>query len=166
VRARSVVVLPGLGNNSKDYAGLAEQLQQRGLHVEVAPVARLDWARNAAGLRYREYWQGTLAPRPTVDWYLQRVGAALEAAKRATDGAPVTLLCHSAGGWLGRCGGGRLRAAGDAGGLGSATAWARLRTDDRGWLRLPAGCSCWTLTAPASTSLCRWGRLSCRPPTA
>lgn len=81
--SRSVVILPGLGNNSKvgpcftvsaqamraehakpswahlpdlvgpagahpprpvqDYAGLVEQLQQRGLHVEVAPVSRLDW---------------------------------------------------------------------------------------------------------------------------
>jgi alpha-beta hydrolase superfamily lysophospholipase len=38
-----VVILPGLGNNSKDYEGLVEQLQQRGLHVEVAPVNRIDW---------------------------------------------------------------------------------------------------------------------------
>jgi hypothetical protein len=37
-----------------------------------------------------------------VDWYLKRVEQAAEAAKRATDGAPMTLLCHSAGGWLGR----------------------------------------------------------------
>lgn len=99
---RSVVILPGLGNNSKDYAGLVEQLAGRGLHCEVAPVARLDWARNAAGLRQAEYWRGTLQPRPTVDWYLERVAAAVEAAKRATDGAPLTLLAHSAGGWLGR----------------------------------------------------------------
>lgn len=113
--------------------------------------------RNASGLRYREYWAGTLQPRPTgkrqgwvtgllagapacahwhtsckmqggqrlrcwtvcgigevrhmpvstsctsaVDWYLDRVQQAVEAAKRATDGAPLTLLAHSAGGWLGR----------------------------------------------------------------
>ncbi|KAI3434819.1 hypothetical protein D9Q98_002876 [Chlorella vulgaris] len=100
--SRSVVILPGLGNNSKDYEGLAEQLQQRGLHVEVAPVNRIDWGRNASGLRYQDYWKGTLKPRPTVDWYLKRVEQAAEAAKRATDGAPMTLLCHSAGGWLGR----------------------------------------------------------------
>jgi alpha-beta hydrolase superfamily lysophospholipase len=37
-----------------------------------------------------------------VDWYLQRVQQAVEAANRAADGAPLTLLCHSAGGWLGR----------------------------------------------------------------
>lgn len=42
-------------------------------------------------------------PAPAVDWYLERVATAVEAAKRATDGAPITLLCHSAGGWLGRC---------------------------------------------------------------
>ena len=27
----------------QDYDKLVEQLQQRGLHVEVAPVSRLDW---------------------------------------------------------------------------------------------------------------------------
>ncbi|KAL4446771.1 hypothetical protein ABPG77_008015 [Micractinium sp. CCAP 211/92] len=99
---RSVVILPGLGNNAKDYEGLAGLLRDRGLHVEVAPVSRLDWARNASGLRYADYWRGTLKPRPTVDWYLQRVAQATEAAKRATEGAPMTLLAHSAGGWLGR----------------------------------------------------------------
>ncbi|GAB4813785.1 hypothetical protein N2152v2_000831 [Parachlorella kessleri] len=99
---RAVVILPGLGNNSKDYAGLASQLATKGLHVEVASVRRIDWARNAAGLTDINYWRGTLKPRPTVDWYLQRVGAALESAQRATDGAGVTLLAHSAGGWLGR----------------------------------------------------------------
>lgn len=128
--------------------------------LQVAPVSRLDWARNASGLRYADYWRGTLKPRPTggrlqlladswveprircrrpttvdarfvpcalapsavcrqmgvynppsplpccpclaVDWYLQRVAQATEAAKRATEGAPMTLLAHSAGGWLGR----------------------------------------------------------------
>ena len=67
-RSRSVIVLPGLGNNSKDYAQLAGLLQQQaggGLHVEVADVSRLDWGRNAAGLRYGDYWRGTLKPRPT-----------------------------------------------------------------------------------------------------
>jgi alpha-beta hydrolase superfamily lysophospholipase len=41
--SRAVVVLPGLGNNSKDYERLVEQLQRRGLHTEVAQVSRLDW---------------------------------------------------------------------------------------------------------------------------
>lgn len=134
--------------------------------------------RNAAGLRYPEYWQGKLAPLPTgeaggedsrgdlwdswragadlcgspyrgvrrgaarqgggadgfgrdlataalfsprfpplchqlhpiladaiffaVSWYLERVSAAVEAAAAASGGGPLTLLCHSAGGWLGR----------------------------------------------------------------
>jgi hypothetical protein len=40
---RSVVVLPGLGNNSQDYAAVAQALQARGLHVQTAAVARADW---------------------------------------------------------------------------------------------------------------------------
>mmetsp|Transcript_42427 Transcript_42427/g.100690 ORF Transcript_42427/g.100690 Transcript_42427/m.100690 type:complete len:329 (+) Transcript_42427:170-1156(+) len=100
--SRAVVILPGLGNSSGDYTALSTLLTDRGLHVETASVARIDWMRNAAGLRYRAYWTGNLKPRPTVDWYLNRVEAAMDSAKRAVDGGPVTLLGHSAGGWLGR----------------------------------------------------------------
>lgn len=100
---RAVVILPGLGNNAADYAALAAQLRaQHRLHTEVAPVARVDWARNAAGLLDGAYWAGTLTPRPTVDWYLERTAAAVAAARAAAPGAPLTLLAHSAGGWLGR----------------------------------------------------------------
>jgi triacylglycerol esterase/lipase EstA (alpha/beta hydrolase family) len=48
------------------------------------------------------WWKGTLTPRPAVDWYLTRVNQAMDDLKREVDGAPITLLCHSAGGWLGR----------------------------------------------------------------
>ncbi|CAG9461014.1 unnamed protein product [Pedinophyceae sp. YPF-701] len=100
---RAVVVLPGLGNNAKDYDGLADLLRDRlDVHVDVAQVARLDWARNAAGLVDPNYWKGTLKPRPTVNWYLKRTEAAVKRAREATDGGPVTLLAHSAGGWMGR----------------------------------------------------------------
>jgi len=58
-------------------------------------------ARNAAGLLDRNYWTGTLRPRPTVDWYLQKIESAVAAAKE-NKGAPITILAHSAGGWLGR----------------------------------------------------------------
>lgn len=43
---RSVVLLPGLGNNSQDYAPMAETLRERGLHVQTAAVARPDWYYN------------------------------------------------------------------------------------------------------------------------
>lgn len=33
---RAVVLLPGLGNNSKDYKAVGEALESRGLHVQVA----------------------------------------------------------------------------------------------------------------------------------
>ncbi len=100
--ARSIVILPGLGNAANDYAKLADAMCGMGMYVTTANVARVDWLRNAAGLRDPAYWRGTLQPRPTVDWYLEKIAAAVEDAKRATDGAPVTLLAHSAGGWLGR----------------------------------------------------------------
>lgn len=65
-------------------------------------VGRADWGRNGSALTDVNWWKGTLKPRPAVDWYLTRVNEALDQLKREVDGAPITLLCHSAGGWLGR----------------------------------------------------------------
>ena len=98
-----MVILPGLGNNAADYASLAIELQMgENMHVEVAPVSRIDWARNAAGLLDPAYYSGKLEPRPTVDWYLRKIEEAVESAREAHPKAPITLLAHSAGGWLGR----------------------------------------------------------------
>lgn len=100
--SRSIVLLPGLGNNASDYNKLASDLQQRGFQVHTAAVRRIDWARNAAGLLDTNYWKGTLQPRPTVDWYLELISKAIDQAQSQSNGAPITLLAHSAGGWLGR----------------------------------------------------------------
>ena len=62
------MILPGLGNNSKDYDPLAKAIRERGLLVDTAKIARLDWGRNAAGLLDLSYYRGTLQPRPVVDW--------------------------------------------------------------------------------------------------
>ena len=69
---KGVLILPGLGNSYKDYAELAERLHARDFDVEIAQVARADWLRNAAGLTDPAYYRGTLQPRPTVDWYLNK----------------------------------------------------------------------------------------------
>lgn len=65
---RGIIILPGLGNNSADYDGLAAQLRAKGVAVAIAPVARIDWSRNAAALTDGNWWRGTLKPRPAVDW--------------------------------------------------------------------------------------------------
>jgi hypothetical protein len=60
-----------------------------------AQIGRPDWSRNAAALTDMNWWKGTLKPRPAVDWYLERVAAAMDELKREVDGAPITMLCHS-----------------------------------------------------------------------
>ncbi|XP_041001786.1 uncharacterized protein LOC121247510 isoform X3 [Juglans microcarpa x Juglans regia] len=120
---RPAVILPGLGNNSSDYKKLEATLnEQYGVPTLVAKVSRLDWLRNAAGLVDPNYWRGTLRPRPVLDWYLKRVDeAVLEAKELAQDashwfrcqlmvgngsssltGGTLSLIGHSAGGWLAR----------------------------------------------------------------
>lgn len=73
-----------------------------GCSQHTVQVGRADWGRNAAALTDMGWWKGTLKPRPAVDWYLNRLNASLDELKREVDGAPITLLAHSAGGWLGR----------------------------------------------------------------
>ncbi|KAJ7519855.1 hypothetical protein O6H91_20G058400 [Diphasiastrum complanatum] len=99
---RPAVVLPGLGNNSADYASLVSSLEARGISSTVAEVSRADWLRNAAGLLDGNYWKGTLTPRPVLDWYLERIRRAIEVAKDLSSSDKVSIIGHSAGGWLAR----------------------------------------------------------------
>ena len=98
----AVVVLPGLGNCTEDYDAFAAELESRGFSATVATVGRPDWLRNAAGLTQLAYWQGTLEPRPTVDWYLSRIADAVTEAKAKSGSDRVALVAHSAGGWMSR----------------------------------------------------------------
>lgn len=68
----------------------------------VANVSRIDWLRNAAGLVDPNYWRGTLKPRPVLDWYLKRVDEAVNEAVKYSEGGSLSIIGHSAGGWLGR----------------------------------------------------------------
>ena len=52
-------------------------------------------SRNAAALTDGNWWRGTLTPRPAVNWYLNKVDAAMQGLKRKVDGAPITVLTHS-----------------------------------------------------------------------
>lgn len=67
-RPPAVVILPGLGNATGDYDALKSDLEALQLTAKVANVARIDWARNAAGVVDINYWKGTLCPTPTVNW--------------------------------------------------------------------------------------------------
>ncbi|XVE90319.1 hypothetical protein DITRI_Ditri20bG0068000 [Diplodiscus trichospermus] len=99
---RPAVILPGLGNNTGDYKKLELTLQEYGVPTVVAKVSRIDWLRNAAGLVDPSYWKGTLQPRPVLDWYLKRVDDAVQEAKELPQGGKLSLIGHSAGGWLAR----------------------------------------------------------------
>ncbi|KAF8380849.1 hypothetical protein HHK36_028344 [Tetracentron sinense] len=99
---RPAVILPGLGNNSSDYHKLEVTLKEKGVPTVVAKVSRIDWLRNAAGLVDPNYWRGTLRPRPVLDWYLNRVDEAVREAKLLAQGGSLSLIGHSAGGWLAR----------------------------------------------------------------
>ncbi|KAG5232925.1 hypothetical protein OIU77_004340 [Salix suchowensis] len=99
---RPAVILPGLGNNTGDYQKLELTLQEYGVPTVVAKVSRFDWLRNAAGLVDPNYWSGSLRPRPVLDWYLRRIDEAVQEAKELAQGQTLSLIGHSAGGWLAR----------------------------------------------------------------
>ncbi|KAJ3694020.1 hypothetical protein LUZ60_009500 [Juncus effusus] len=104
---RPAVILPGLGNNTGDYKGLVATLTEGyGVPCVVAEVSRFDWLRNAAGLLDANYWRGTLQPSPVLDWYMKRVEEAISQAKLLCSeegtGSKISLIGHSAGGWLSR----------------------------------------------------------------
>ena len=73
-----------------------------GCTATTALVSRPDWLRNAAGVVDAAYWAGTLCPTPTVNWYLERISGAVERALSESGEQKVSLVAHSAGGWLAR----------------------------------------------------------------
>ncbi|KAJ8486363.1 hypothetical protein OPV22_018848 [Ensete ventricosum] len=104
VALRPVVILPGLGNNTGDYMDMAMTLREGyGIPSVVARVSRVDWLRHAAALLSPGFWRGSLRPRPLLDWYLERVAEAVAEAKLLLeDDGSISLVGHSAGGWLAR----------------------------------------------------------------
>lgn len=103
IAPRPAVILPGLGNNSSDYKDLTCTLSERyQIPTVVAKISRLDWLRNAAGLVDPNYWKGTLCPRPVLDWYFERMDDAISEAKQLSQQGSISLVGHSAGGWLAR----------------------------------------------------------------
>ncbi|XP_023637015.1 uncharacterized protein LOC17882793 isoform X2 [Capsella rubella] len=77
VKHRPAVILPGLGNNSGDYKKLEVTLGEYGVPSVVAAVSRLDW-------------------------YLNRIDDAVREANVLAQGQGLSLIGHSAGGWLAR----------------------------------------------------------------
>lgn len=99
-----VLILPGLGNSSNDYAILAEKLISRGHHVVVTvPVRRWQWALNAKGFFMLDYWRSRLKPNAVLDWYFDELDSAIHDVMMQCEDAPqINFVGHSAGGWLGR----------------------------------------------------------------
>lgn len=141
-----IVVLPGFGNDTQDYEspfgdarrGLAPRLRRRGFVVETVRLRRRDWLRVAKAVASPSFWKGTADVGPGYRWYLLRVAAAVRRAEAAWmerhgvgDGANatapprVTLVGHSAGGWLARA------FLGDASLRPEAVAEAAQREEDR-----------------------------------
>jgi hypothetical protein len=104
-----LLILPGFGNDSKDYTldgtkSLVSSLQQKGWPVEqisVLPVQRTDWLQVFwQGASDWKFWQGTAPPtRRAFAWYLERIAKEMAS---LDDDEQMVLVGHSAGGWLGR----------------------------------------------------------------
>jgi pimeloyl-ACP methyl ester carboxylesterase len=105
-----LLILPGFGNDTSDYeapfgvaeASLTIALRSRGFTARVLPVDRRDWFNVARALLTPAFYAGTCTPREGYGWYLDRVATAVEQASEEAGGAQVTLVGHSAGGWLAR----------------------------------------------------------------
>jgi hypothetical protein len=123
-----ILVLPGFGNDAADYfledeqhGSLVQSLRKRGWtqeQIRVLPVSRGDWLQVFwKGLWDVKFWQGTADPtRPAYRWYLARAAESIRDLSTDGSGGVVVLLCHSAGGWLGRglCGFGSASGKGGA----------------------------------------------------
>lgn len=104
------LILPGFGNSYIDYInplgkgedlGFLTSLTSRGYICDVVKVERSDWFKIAGALRSKEFYSNTCKPSTLFQWYYDKVDLAVRELFQQT-GESVTLLGHSAGGWLAR----------------------------------------------------------------
>ena len=104
------LILPGFGNSYLDYInplgkgenlGFATSLNNRGYICDVVKIERSDWLQIAGALTSKEFYSNTCRPHTLFRWYYDKVDQAVRELVQRT-GEPVTLLGHSAGGWLAR----------------------------------------------------------------
>jgi hypothetical protein len=114
-RSPVFVVLPGFGNNDKDYTSdisldgniiqysLVSNLQSRGYWAEVVPMARWQWAWSVLqGLFSIDWYRRECKPQVLFKFYFDAVGKKVIEVHRKYPQSKIVLLCHSAGGWLAR----------------------------------------------------------------
>lgn len=108
------LILPGFGNDQLDYVnplkmgeevGFVSNLDKRGYFAEVLPIRRFEWlkllggaARDPSGFQSYD-----MTPKVFYQFYLDRIESTItKMINEDEDESDIILLCHSAGGWLGR----------------------------------------------------------------
>lgn len=105
-----IIICPGFGNSQDDYLapggrsdlGLATRLEARGFRVEVMPLRRRDWARVLRSLATPDYWKRSCTVDPAYGWFLASLKTTMDLTRLKHNSDQVTVLAHSAGGWLAR----------------------------------------------------------------
>jgi len=107
----NIVVLPGFGNAGVDYLnprgmgedfGMISALRHLGHSAEVVPITRLSWLRIARGVTSRRFWTYDSEPQDLFSFYLKETERTVLESFEKSGGQKVTLVGHSAGGWLAR----------------------------------------------------------------
>lgn len=109
------VILPGFGNNDKDYTAdiivkggqvqpsLVSNMQRRGYVAEVVPMARWQWALSVLrGLFTVDWYRRECKPHILFKFYFDATSRKIAEVHSKHPHATMVLLCHSAGGWLAR----------------------------------------------------------------
>jgi len=84
---RPIVIVPGYFASDRDYMAMAAQLRDRGYAVNIVPLTRWDWLPTVGGR--------SMIP------ILRQIHATVTQTIAEYD-APITLVAHSAGGWISR----------------------------------------------------------------
>lgn len=78
---------------------MVAELNARGHPAIPLDLKRLDWLKITKSLPTKAYWDGTLQPKGTLDFYFEAAEAAVAEAKARFPDRKIHILAHSIGGW-------------------------------------------------------------------
>lgn len=98
------LILPGFGTSSSDYCQMKNNMLKLNYRTNILYIKKNNWFKYSMGnpKLFQKIIQKKCTPNDLYEWYLEELGKEILKIKHENNDDNITLIAHSAGGWLAR----------------------------------------------------------------